>query len=424
MVKKSAVWLPRIIFGFALLGVFLVAEMYLEETFGRGCFSPDATNELTCDDVFESGAGTFFGISNVLMGILYYLLLAALRFGYAAVKPPQRETVRKASFALVSIGFLYSAYLTYYQYFSAELADVDPCKLCLASALTTTILFILHIVEHRKKSTTSTSRGTVSLKPFFIMAALTAVIILGGFANAKGLFGGDSGPTTAEVNENGSDPALNGPETNPAPQIEITNPATQCTYDPAYETLAGLEPFMDGPYLGDADGPVRVMKVFDPNCPHCKDLHETLEQVAETIGEKARFYYVPYPIWEHSFGQVQALRMAAGQGKFYQMLNLMFARQQPQGLTLDQVVEIASEVGMDGPGFREQLNNRAASQPILADMMSDRLALAEIISDEEGRVSVPKLIVDNRLVQATYESYSPECLTYFVDQAYAARTGG
>ncbi len=423
MVKKSAVWLPRIIFGFALLGVFLVTEMYLEETFGRGCFSPDAANELTCDDVFESGAGTFFGISNVLMGFLYYILLAGLRFAYAAVKPAQRETIRKASFGLVSIGFVYSAYLTYYQYFSAELADVDPCKLCLASALTTTILFILHIVEHRKKAAPSTARGTVSLKPYIIMTALTGVIILGGVANAKGLFGGEPGPATAEVTENG-DPVEGTEEVNPATQIEITNPAVQCTYDPVYEPFTGLEAFMDGPYLGEADAPVRVMKVFDPNCPHCKDLHATLEQVAETSGDKARFYYIPYPLWEHSFGQVQALRMAAGQGKFFPMLDLMFARQQPQGLTLDQVIEIASEVGIDGPGFRAQLNDQAASQPILADIMSDRLALQGIIGDAEGRVSVPKLIIDNRMIQPTYDSYSPDCIAYFIDQAQAGPTGG
>ena len=150
MAKNTAVWLPRIIFGLALLGVFLVTDMYLQEAFGRGCFSPEAADELTCDEVFDSGAGTFFGISNVLMGLLFYLVLAALRYAYAAVKPGQRETVRKASFALATVGFLYSAYLTYYQHFSSELADVASCKLCLASALTATVLFILHIVEHRR----------------------------------------------------------------------------------------------------------------------------------------------------------------------------------------------------------------------------------------------------------------------------------
>ena len=423
MAKNTAVWLPRIIFGLALLGVFLVTDMYLQEAFGRGCFSPEAANELTCDDVFESGAGTFFGISNVLMGLLFYLVLAALRFGHAVVNPPRRETVRKASFALVTVGFLYSAYLTYYQYFSSELADVAPCKLCLASALTTTVLFILHIVEHRRTTTSTASRGSLALKPFIAMAALAAVLIAADVAYAKGMFGGEPASANGEVTENPNDLALNSQETNPAALIEITDPAMQCTYDPEYETLDGIEAFLDGPYLGEVGAPVRVAKIFDPNCPHCKDLHETLEEVAENNGDKARFYYVAYPIWEHSFGQVQALRMATGQGKFFPMLNLMFARQQPNGLTLDQVIEIAAEVGMDGPTFRDQIEDRGATQPILADIMADRLALAEIISDEEGRVSVPKLIVDGRMIQPTYASYTTTCLEYFVNQAYAARTG-
>ena len=423
MAKTFAVWLPRIIFGLALLGVFLVTDMYLQEAFGRGCFSPEAANELSCDEVFDSGAGTFFGISNVLMGLLFYLVLAALRYAYAAVKPGQRETVRKASFALATVGFLYSAYLTYYQYFSSELADVASCKLCLASALTATVLFILHIVEHRRTISSTAFRGSLTLKPFIAMAALAAIIIVADVAYAKGMFGGEPASAAVDATENPNDLALNGRETNPAAQIEITDPAVQCTYDSEYETLDSIEPFLDGPYLGEAGAPVRVAKVFDPNCPHCKDLHETLEEVAENNGDKARFYYIPYPIWEHSFGQIQALRMATAQGKFFPMLNLMFARQQPNGLTLDQVIEIAAEVGMDGPTFREQIEDRGASQPMLADIMADRLALAEIISDEEGRVSVPKLIVDGRMIQPTYESYSATCLEYFVNQAYAARTG-
>ncbi len=419
MAKNAAVWLPRIIFGIALVGVFLVTDMYLEQTFGRGCFSPEAANELTCDDVFESGAGTFLGISNVLMGFLYYLLLAGLRYAYAAVKPPQRENVRKASFAVVTLGFLYSAYLTYYQYFSAELADVAPCKLCLASALTTTILFILHIVEHRRSSGPTGSRTSFAMKPFIAMAVIAAVAVLADVAYAKGLFGGEPA-AVADRTGFPSDSSLTTPQIDPATQIIISDPALQCTYDPEYETIEGLEAFMDGPYLGDADAPVRVVKVFDPNCPHCKDLHETLDLVAADRADKARIYYVAYPIWEHSFGQIQALRMAAGQGKFYPMLDLMFDRQQPQGLTLDQVVEIATAVGMDGTAFRSQIEDQAASQPLLADIMADRLAMAAIIANAEGGVSVPKLIIDNRMIQPTYESYSRDCLAYFIDQAYEA----
>jgi len=422
MAKNTAVWLPRIIFGLALVGVFIVTDMYLQEEFGRGCFSPEAANELTCDDVSESGAGTFFGISTVVMGLLFYVVLAALRFGYAVVNPPRRETVRKASFALVAIGFAYSAYLTYYQYFSTELADVAPCKWCLASALTATTLFILHIVEHRRSNTSSASHGSLALKPFIVMAALAAILIAVGVANATGMFDGEPAPVSNGATENANDLALNGQENDPAAQIEINDPALQCTYDPEYQALEGINAFLDGPYLGEASAPVRVVKVFDPNCPHCKTLHETLVDVAEENGDKARFYLVPYPIWEHSFGQVQALRMAVAQGKFHPMLNLMFDRQQPNGLTLDQVIEIASEVGMDGPSFREQIEDRGASQPVLADIMADRLALAEIIGDEEGRVSVPKLIVDGRMIQATYESYTTTCLEYFINQAYETRT--
>ncbi|MDX1439222.1 MAG: vitamin K epoxide reductase family protein [Rubricoccaceae bacterium] len=412
MATNSSRWLIRIIFAVALAGLFLVTEMYLQKTYGRGCFSPEAANELTCDEVFESGAGTFLGVSNVIWGMVFYLVMVGLRFVYVYT---QKDQFRKVAFGAAAVGFLYSGYLTYYQYFSDELALVAPCKLCLWSAAIVTILLVLHIMEHNMTRKAPPPKAAFSMKPIVIMAVIAGLAIAGDVAFAKGWFGGEDDVADTPGAAEQAELAANQPQ---APQVNIENPAAQCTYDPDVEPFTdAIDNFTDGPYMGSADAPVRIIKFFDPNCPHCKTLHGTLSSLYEPLGDRARFYYVPYPLWQHSFGQVQALYMAQREGKFFEMLDLMFARQQPNGLSLDQVVEIAGDIGMDTAAFRSQLENRSASQVLLAQIMEDRQEAGDVIATADGSVSVPKLSIEGRIVSATYDSYSPDCITYFVDQA-------
>lgn len=411
MATNSTRWLIRIIFAVALAGLFLVTEMYVQKTYGRGCFSPEAANELTCEQVFESSAGTFLGLSNVIWGFVFYLGIAVLRFGYVASK---NGLFRKLSFAGTAFGFLYSGYLTYYQYFG-DLALVDPCKLCLWSAAIATVLFILHIVEHNSVKKSPPSQASFAMKPIAIIAVIGGLLILGDVAYGKGWIGGSSSDADS------TEQVPNQVEQQ-TPQIEVTNPAVECTYDENIEPFADrIDNFTDGPYMGSAEAPVRVIKFFDPNCPHCKTLHATLSTLHEPLGEQARFYYVPYPLWQHSFGQVQALNMAQREGKFFEMLDLMFERQQPNGLTLDQVVEISGDIGMDAEAFRTQMEDRGATQLQLAEIMEYREAVGNVIATADGSVSVPKLSIEGRIVSATYAAYSADCITYFIEQAAAAQ---
>lgn len=420
MATTAARWLPRIIFAVALFGALLVTDMFLQERFGRGCFGETQTaGEVGCAEVYQSAAGTFLGVSNLVWGFLFYLAVAVLRFLYATAAPERRERFRLASFGVVGFGFLYSAYLTIYQATAPELADVPLCTFCLASAATAALLFILHLVEHVRLKGTPPPRTALSARPFALMAAVAFLLGAADVTVASGaLGGGDDAPATAQ-NSDATDPLVP-PTTPPTPVVSVTDPAAQCSYDSTFAPIPNFDRFAQGPYLGSADAPVRVVEFFDPNCPHCKDLHAALEEVLETHGDQARFYLFPYPLWDYSFGQVQALRLAARQGKFYPMLDLMFARQQPGGLTLDQVVEIAGAVGLDREGFRAQLNDQQGTQDVIAEIMADRVAAGEAIANAEGRISVPKLAVDGRIVSATYESYSPECLRYFIEEAAGA----
>ena len=50
------------------------------------------------------------------------------------------------------------------------------------------------------------------------------------------------------------------------------------------------------------------------------------------IGDRAKWYYRPYPIWPYSYQQVEALYLAEEAGKFDEMLDAQMDRQKRGGL--------------------------------------------------------------------------------------------
>jgi protein-disulfide isomerase len=399
--KHPAGVLPRVIFGLALFGVLVVTHLWLQKAagFAYGCAGVEdlsVTNlaetmreEPGCATVTNSVYATFIGVSNLVWGLLFYGAVALLRLAHAATGD---DRLRLASLGLVTV----------------------------------TLLLILHVMEHlRLRRPAATPAGApvraagaaFALQPFALVAAVFAVVLVADVVVAKQRDA--AAPPAAETSPADAPPAA---EEAP-PALEISDPAVQCTYDPAHENVAVFDRFTDGPYRGSADATVRVVELFDPNCPHCKELGETLHGVIEAEGERARFYFQPFPLRDNSFGQVAALYLAEEQGRFFELMGELFARQNPTqwGMTLDQIVEAAEAAGMDGAVVRARLSDEAAMQPLLARILEDRVAAVEALGDGEG-ISVPKLMIDGRLIASTYESYSPDCLSYFIEQAAAGET--
>jgi uncharacterized membrane protein/protein-disulfide isomerase len=422
--KRPAGVLPRVIFGLALFGILVVTHLWLQQAagFAYGCSGVEdlsVTNlaetmreEPGCATVTNSVYATFLGVSNIVWGLLFYGAVALLRLGHAATGD---DRLRLASLGLVAAGLLYTLYLVYLQVSVIQAL----CVLCMTSAVTVTLLLILHVMEHLRLRRAAAApagvpaRAGAALKPFAFIAAVFAVALIADVVVAQQRRG-DAPPTADAAPAADAPPAA---EEAP-PAIEISDPAAQCAYDPAYEDVAVFDRFTDGPYRGSADAPVRVVEIFDPNCPHCKDLGETLHGVIEAQGERARFYFQPFPLRDNSFGQVAALYLAEEQGRFFELMEELFARQNPMqwGMTLDQIVEAAEAAGMDGAAVRDRLSSEAAVQPLLTRILADRVAAVEALSDGEG-ISVPKLMINGDLVAATMESYSADCLGYFIEQA-------
>ncbi|MGB3542637.1 vitamin K epoxide reductase family protein [Rubrivirga sp.] len=418
--------LRRVIVGVALLGVVVVTHLALQKAngFANGCtglgseVAFDATAATTgttagCAAVTESEYADFLGIPNIALGLIFYVVLALLRLGYVMIRD---NRLRLASGAMTSVGFAYTGYLVYLQ--AAVIGAF--CPLCMASAAIVTLLFVLHVVEHRRLGTAVApdKRRRVTPEPQGVGALRPYSPVLGGFAVLLLLTFGLGSRTEAAQASPGGQANVQGVNT-PTPRIQDVTGS--CDYDPDFELITDLSAFTDGPVLGNADSDVSVVKVFDPNCPHCKDLSETMDGFIAENGESAAYYYVPYPLRQQSLGQVIALKLAEEEGKFFDLMKEMFDRQdQSWGMTMPELVATVTAAGMNGADFEALLNDQEALQPVLDRVQADADAVNAAFATSGGGISVPKLAVNGRVVASTFAAYSGRCLGEFIAQADAA----
>lgn len=394
---------PRLnlpIFLLALVGILVVVHLWVQAQagFAFGCTGAgDAASGAGCAEVTTSVYSDFLGLNLLVWGGAFYVLLAALRAGIAALKPPTSDTLRTASLALTSVGFLFVLYLVYVQAFVLGAF----CTLCLISSLTVTALFVLHLVE-RAKGPGPAVAASVALRPYAI--AVVALVVLAGADVMLSDRDAAPMPVAQTQNANGSGDG--------SVQAALTagGVSAECRYDVEVGRFRDFDRLltMETPYHGSADAPVNVVKIFDPNCPHCRTLHQILEPIIPQLGDEARFYYKPYPIWDFSVPQVQALYLAGEEDKFFEMLDLQFENQQRGGLSLDRIVALAEQIGMDGARVRSEIE---------AQKYVGLIRQQNEIIRATGIRSVPKLAIEGRVIASSNEAFTADCLGSLIDLA-------
>ena len=89
----------------------------------------------SCEKVQTSAYSHLAGVPVALMGLIGYVTILALLLA------PESETTRFATFAVTTIGFGFSAYLTYREVFSIHAI----CEWCVSSAVVLTALVSLAV---------------------------------------------------------------------------------------------------------------------------------------------------------------------------------------------------------------------------------------------------------------------------------------
>jgi protein-disulfide isomerase len=82
--------------------------------------------------------------------------------------------------------------------------------------------------------------------------------------------------------------------------------------------------------LGAPHAPVTIVEYGDFECPNCKQAAPAVKLLLNKYAGRVRLVYRHFPLEEvhpHALGAAQASEAAAGQGKFWQMHDLLFESQ-------------------------------------------------------------------------------------------------
>jgi predicted DsbA family dithiol-disulfide isomerase len=143
------------------------------------------------------------------------------------------------------------------------------------------------------------------------------------------------------------------------------------------------------PVKGAAKPLVTIVEFSDFECPYCREVQSTLEQVMENYGKEVRLVFKHLPLEGHrnSLPAARAAYCAAEQDRFWEFHDALFASRNLSPAVFE---EIASELGLGMDKFQACLNSEQSRTAIIKDIEAARLFRIE---------STPSFIVNGKLIK-------------------------
>ena len=120
---------------------------------------------------------------------------------------------------------------------------------------------------------------------------------------------------------------------------------------------------------GAEHSPVTVVEYGDFECPICKQAAPAVKLVLERFAARIRFVFRHFPIESahpHAMHAAQAAEAAGGQGKFWQMHDLLFDNQ--RHLKMANLREYAQRLDLDMPRFIAEMDDEIYLQRVREQM--------------------------------------------------------
>lgn len=136
---------------------------------------------------------------------------------------------------------------------------------------------------------------------------------------------------------------------------------------PALVTRVSKRDHIRGPEIA----PITLLEYGDYECPYCGMAHGMIEVVREALGDRMRFVYRHFPLTQihpHAMGAAAAAEASGKQGKFWEMHDLLFERQDQLGEF--PLLDWAAELGLDMEQFERDLRSRDVALRIQEDRRS------------------------------------------------------
>lgn len=131
-------------------------------------------------------------------------------------------------------------------------------------------------------------------------------------------------------------------------------------------------------FYGQEDGIVTVTEYGDFQCPSCAQFYPIVSQIKEQFADQIRFEFRHFPLVQiHPNAQAahRAAEAAGNQGKFWEMHDLLYERQQSwsSGTNPASVFEsYAQEIALDMEQYRTEVSSSEILATINADVASGK----------------------------------------------------
>ena len=142
-----------------------------------------------------------------------------------------------------------------------------------------------------------------------------------------------------------------------------------------YQVEMMLQPFRHDvahagfPARGPASAPVTLVEFSDFECPYCKRVVPTIDQVAANYPDNVKVVFRQFPLNSiHANAQkaAEASLCAGEQGKFWEMHDLMFEEQ--KNLTVAELKDKAGRLELDQAGFDGCLDSGRFGEEVAKDL--------------------------------------------------------
>lgn len=127
----------------------------------------------------------------------------------------------------------------------------------------------------------------------------------------------------------------------------------------------------DSPIYGVADAPVSLVEFLDPECESCRSVYPAIKELINAYEGRVRLVVRYSPRHVNSVLALLALEAAGEQGQYWEMMDLLFARQPEWGESRTETPEVfaayAQELGLEMTQFQAAMQNPAYREKIERD---------------------------------------------------------
>jgi protein-disulfide isomerase len=162
-------------------------------------------------------------------------------------------------------------------------------------------------------------------------------------------------------------------------------------------------------FKGNRESKVTIVEFSDFECPACAAAAPVMKEVMNKYNGKVQFIYRHFPLPQHTYGLPAAHvgEAAAEQGKFWEMHDLLFARQKTWAESSNPkelFVAYAKEIGLDVQKFQKTFDERVYDDLIQKDIQDGRSAgvnsTPTFFINGQRVVGVPRLTEISKLIDA------------------------